>query len=150
MNTTWNPHGTHVIAELSRCQNIARYDDTEELLRLMEGIVAEAGLSQVSQDVHKFEPHGISCTIILQESHMATHISPEIGYAALDIYTCNVENFKKTIEAARLFAQALGAEVVTTVTLLRGQESENGPGCYDLSLLGPGIVRNLTVPLPTQ
>ena len=104
----------------------------------MFDIVAKVGLNKVSVDIHKFAPHGISCTVILQESHISTHISPDIGYAALDIYTCNPENEERTHKAAELFIKALGAKAVRSYTIKRGLPTQNSPGVYTLSA-SPGL-----------
>ena len=37
---------------------------------------------------HHFEPHGVTCFVILAESHFSIHTWPERGTAALDIFTC--------------------------------------------------------------
>jgi S-adenosylmethionine decarboxylase proenzyme len=37
---------------------------------------------------HRFEPQGVSGTVILAESHLSIHTWPEKGYAAMDFYTC--------------------------------------------------------------
>jgi len=37
---------------------------------------------------HRFEPQGVSGTVILAESHISIHTWPEKGYAAMDFYTC--------------------------------------------------------------
>ncbi|WP_208592228.1 adenosylmethionine decarboxylase [Gracilibacillus suaedae] len=38
--------------------------------------------------VHEFSPQGICGVVILAESHLSIHSSPERGYASIDIYTC--------------------------------------------------------------
>ena len=37
---------------------------------------------------HKFEPHGVTCLVLLSESHLSIHTWPEKGSAAVDIFTC--------------------------------------------------------------
>ena len=35
-----------------------------------------------------FSPHGVSGVVIISESHLAIHTWPELGYAAVDLFTC--------------------------------------------------------------
>lgn len=127
--------GTHIVAELSLCEHIFEFDDTTALEEMMLGIITEVGLHHVGHFTHKFDPHGISCTIILQESHLATHIFPEVGYAALDVYTCGEQNEPLTEEAVRLFAEKMGAKAIHSYNINRGLPMENNPGVYTLSAM---------------
>lgn len=36
----------------------------------------------------KFQPQGVTLLALLAESHCSIHTWPEIGYAAVDLYTC--------------------------------------------------------------
>ena len=35
-----------------------------------------------------FNPFGVSGVVIISESHLAIHTWPELGYAAVDLFTC--------------------------------------------------------------
>ena len=35
-----------------------------------------------------FSPYGVSGVVIIAESHLAIHTWPELGYAAVDLFTC--------------------------------------------------------------
>jgi S-adenosylmethionine decarboxylase len=48
-----------------------------------------------------FKPQGLSITLTLAESHLAIHTSPELGYAAVDIFTCGGGNPMKAAEHLR-------------------------------------------------
>jgi spermidine synthase len=37
---------------------------------------------------HQFTPHGVSGVAVLAESHLSVHTWPELGYAAVDYFTC--------------------------------------------------------------
>ncbi|EAX48733.1 S-adenosylmethionine decarboxylase related, partial [Thermosinus carboxydivorans Nor1] len=37
---------------------------------------------------HKFSPQGVSGVVVISESHLAIHTWPELGYAAVDVFTC--------------------------------------------------------------
>lgn len=50
---------------------------------------AERGGAHVVESLFRhFEPHGVSGVVILAESHLAIHTWPELGCAAVDIFTC--------------------------------------------------------------
>jgi len=36
----------------------------------------------------KFQPQGVTLLALLAESHASIHTWPELGYAAIDLYTC--------------------------------------------------------------
>ncbi len=37
---------------------------------------------------HKFSPQGVSGVVVISESHLTIHTWPELGYAAIDVFTC--------------------------------------------------------------
>src|SRR5690606_10723787 len=37
---------------------------------------------------HQFSPQGVSGVVVISESHLAIHTWPELGYAAIDVFTC--------------------------------------------------------------
>ena len=37
---------------------------------------------------NKFDPQGVTAIALLAESHISIHTWPEIGYAAIDVFTC--------------------------------------------------------------
>jgi S-adenosylmethionine decarboxylase len=114
-------YGTHIVCELSDCRFAGHYDDLENIQTLLAKCATEAGLKSLGTHAHKFDPQGISALVILEESHMSVHLFPEIGYAAFDVYTCGQQNEGPAHVAARLFAEALGAENSKTVVLGRGR-----------------------------
>ncbi len=48
----------------------------------------EAGAEIREVAFHKFSPQGVSGVVVISESHLAIHTWPELGYAAVDIFTC--------------------------------------------------------------
>ena len=47
-----------------------------------------AGSTVLNHQWHQFEPHGVTCLVLLAESHLSIHTWPEKGSAAVDIFTC--------------------------------------------------------------
>jgi S-adenosylmethionine decarboxylase len=80
-------NGRHLILDLYDCDpNIL--DDYGELQRLLEAslVMAKANILRIIGE--KFEPQGVTLLALLAESHASIHTWPEIGYAAIDLYTC--------------------------------------------------------------
>jgi S-adenosylmethionine decarboxylase len=48
----------------------------------------EAGAEVREVAFHKFSPQGVSGVVVISESHLAIHTWPELGYAAVDVFTC--------------------------------------------------------------
>ncbi|MEM5836374.1 MAG: adenosylmethionine decarboxylase [Candidatus Aenigmatarchaeota archaeon] len=59
--------------------------------RILDSVISEAGLKVVSSSFHQFKPFGVSAVYLLRESHLSIHTWPELGYVALDIFTCGSE-----------------------------------------------------------
>jgi S-adenosylmethionine decarboxylase len=79
-----------------------------EFLRAAMKKAAEAGkLNILDEDVHRFEPHGISAILVLQESHFSVHTWPEHGYFAADVFSCGNEG--DPVKAMDAFLEALEA-----------------------------------------
>ena len=57
----------------------------------MKQAVKISGARMVQSVVHRFNPHGASGVIVIEESHFSVHTWPEYGYCALDIFTCGTE-----------------------------------------------------------
>ena len=47
-----------------------------------------AGATWLGEAHHRFEPCGVTAVGLLAESHISLHSWPEIGYAAVDVFTC--------------------------------------------------------------
>ncbi|MAS96665.1 MAG: adenosylmethionine decarboxylase [Verrucomicrobiales bacterium] len=59
---------------------------------LIEPVLMEAvhrsGAESIGQLSHQFKPFGVTCMVLIAESHFSLHTWPEKGYAAMDIFTC--------------------------------------------------------------
>ena len=79
--------GRHCIAEL--------YDGCPEKLNsesFIRAVLTEAakraGATLLSLTSHNFTPQGVTALALLSESHLSIHTWPELGYAAVDAFTC--------------------------------------------------------------
>ena len=80
-------NGRHLILDLYDCdQEIL--NDYEELQRLLEASLSMAKANILRIFGEKFEPQGVTLLALLAESHASIHSWPELGYCAIDLYTC--------------------------------------------------------------
>jgi S-adenosylmethionine decarboxylase len=111
------PGGTHLIAELAGCDQEVL--NNEELLR--EGLreaAQTAGATVLSVHSHKFTPVGVTAFALLAESHISIHTWPELGYAAVDAFTCGQS--MRTELAIESVAHALDSKNTKVITVKRG------------------------------
>lgn len=79
--------GQHVLAEFFECDpNIL--NNLKKIEKLMVEAALECGATIVQKCFHMFNPYGVSGVVIIAESHLAIHTWPELGYAAVDLFTC--------------------------------------------------------------
>ena len=82
--------GQHVLAEFFECDpNILNSNDKVE--KYMIEAALECGATIVQKCFHMFNPYGVSGVVIISESHLAIHTWPELGYAAVDLFTCRTK-----------------------------------------------------------
>lgn len=67
---------------------------------------------------HKFSPQGISGVVVISESHLAVHTWPELGYAAVDVFTCG--DRVDPWDACNYIVDKFGAGRVTATETRRG------------------------------
>ncbi|MFA4885900.1 MAG: adenosylmethionine decarboxylase [Desulfotomaculaceae bacterium] len=79
--------GRHVLAEICGCDfNIL--NDIKKVEEIMVNAALSAGAEVRECVFHKFSPQGVSGVVVISESHLAIHTWPELGYAAVDVFTC--------------------------------------------------------------
>lgn len=82
-----NSLGRHILAEIYGCDPDILNDRV-----LIESIMIESALEAGAEvrevAFHKFSPQGVSGVVVISESHLTIHTWPELGYAAVDVFTC--------------------------------------------------------------
>ena len=110
--------GRHVLAELHGC----RFDvlnDVDKVEKLMVNAALEAGAEIRECVFHKFSPQGVSGVVVISESHLAIHTWPELGYAAVDVFTCG--DTVNPWDACNYLTEKFEAGNVTATELARGR-----------------------------
>ena len=115
--------GTHIVCELSGCDPKA-LTDVDAVHAMMIRAATDAKATIMESAFPRFEPQGVSGTVILAESHLSIHTWPEKGYAAMDFYTCG--DHTDPWLACQHAAKVLGAKNMLTTEFKRGIEAKNG------------------------
>tara|TARA_B100000700_G_C14998597_1_gene835189 strand:+ start:661 stop:1110 length:450 start_codon:yes stop_codon:yes gene_type:complete len=79
--------GSHCILELYECDR-QKLNDEAFVRTLLTNSSRLAGATLINLITHRFQPQGVTGLALLAESHISIHTWPEIGYAAIDVFTC--------------------------------------------------------------
>ncbi|MBV8489904.1 MAG: adenosylmethionine decarboxylase [Candidatus Eremiobacteraeota bacterium] len=122
--------GRHIVCEFSGCDP-ALLSDVDGIHAMMIAAAKAARATIMESAFHRFEPQGVSGTVILAESHLSIHTWPEKGYAAMDFYTCG--DHTDPWLACELATTALDAKSVLSSEFKRGIEKSDGEFTHVLS-----------------
>ncbi|WP_366922270.1 adenosylmethionine decarboxylase [Metallumcola ferriviriculae] len=112
-----NALGRHVLAEVYGCDfNIL--NDLKKVEEIMVNAALEAGAEVREFVFHKFSPQGVSGVVVISESHLAIHTWPELGYAAVDVFTCG--DRVNPWDAANYVKEMFHAQHVEAKEIIRG------------------------------
>lgn len=112
-------NGRHLILDLYDCdkQLLDNYDALRELIETALRMSNATILRIIGE---KFAPQGVTLLALLSESHCSIHTWPEIGYAAIDLYTCgDTTNSHKASEFLKYKLKAKKAnekELIRSIT----------------------------------
>jgi S-adenosylmethionine decarboxylase proenzyme len=123
--------GIHLLGEWYGCPaDEPLLTQADALRALCRQAVDDSGLTIVGDRFFQFEPHGVTGTVLLAESHLAIHTWPEAGFVTVDVYVCNYTT-DNTAKAEQVFA-ALEAALKPTHKRFQaihrgGRENETTP-----------------------
>ena len=109
--------GRHVLAEVYGC-GFDILNDLEGIREILVSAALSAGAEVIETTFHRFSPQGISGVVVISESHLAIHTWPELGYAALDVFTCGSD--VDPWVAMEAIIEEFGATSVTATEVKRG------------------------------
>ena len=109
--------GRHILAELYGCK-FEVLNDINRVEDIMVNAALEAGAEIREFVFHKFSPQGVSGVVVISESHLAIHTWPELGYAAVDVFTCGEK--VDPWDACRYLENMFGAEQMQATEVKRG------------------------------
>ncbi len=113
---------THLLVEYHGCDP-GILNQVTRIEALLRHAAEEAGATVVTSTFHHFSPQGVSGVVVVEESHLSIHTWPELGYAAVDFYTCGD---CVPIRGHEYLCEALGAEQAEVMDLARGGPSGQG------------------------
>lgn len=120
-----SPHGTlgvQYVVECSGCSTEV-IGSVEQVQAILLEAADRAGAQVWGVSVHRFPPSGVSGVVVISESHLSVHTWPEMGYAALDIYTCG--NHTRPMEAVMYVLEAFGAGTAHVTEIERGLDDND-------------------------
>lgn len=81
--------GLHILAEI-RTANLPALEDMDAIASQIIRLINDAEFLVLATTTHAFPSGGFTIVIALAESHFSVHTWPELQYAALDLFACNV------------------------------------------------------------
>ncbi len=107
-----------MIGELYGCDP-ASLKDLRFIIETVTRAAKEAGATIVGDFANKYDKgEGVSYILVVKESHLSVHTWPELGYAAVDIYTCgdHVDPWKAFV----VIAESFNPRTVSVMEIKRG------------------------------
>ena len=80
--------GRHTTADFYGCRREA-LNNMDLLQTMLSTAIHAADLKMLSIQSYQFSPEGITVVALLTDGHLAIHTYPEVGFAAIDIFTCD-------------------------------------------------------------
>ena len=103
-------------ADLSGCDAL-RELTSEEVSDVFTTALDRAGATIVDAVSHAFPKTGLTCVLILRESHAVLHTWPETGTVHIDIFSCTTR--LQSVQAINALGRAFGARQVSIQEIAR-------------------------------
>src|SRR5690606_16195911 len=115
--TNMNALGRHILAEIYGC-SADMLNNADIIEKCMVEAALRAGAEVREVAFHKFSPQGVSGVVVISESHLTIHTWPELGYAAVDVFTCG--DTVNPWDACNYLGEMLKAKDMTATEVKRG------------------------------
>jgi S-adenosylmethionine decarboxylase len=89
----------------------------DEVAELFIAALHRAGAKIVDMVSHSFPETGLTCVLILRESHAVLHTWPETGTVNIDIFSCTPR--LRSVDAIRELGASLGAQQISIQEMTR-------------------------------
>ena len=92
-------------ADFARCEALSAFD-SDAVAVAFAAALEGAGATIVQQVCHAYPGAGLTCVLVLRESHAVLHTWPETGTVNIDIFSCStrLKSLAAIDELGRLFA----------------------------------------------
>jgi len=109
--------GKHLTVDMYGCR-FENLNNLEFIKNAMIAAINEANMTLLDFTSYQFEPQGLTAIALLAESHMSMHTYPELGYAAVDIFTCG--DHCRPERAVKVLKRFLKPDKTKTTHIKRG------------------------------
>ncbi|MEP7309483.1 MAG: S-adenosylmethionine decarboxylase [Acidobacteriota bacterium] len=103
-------------ADLSGCEALSELTG-DEVSELFIAALRGAGATIVRAVSHAFPETGLTCVLILRESHAVLHTWPETGTINIDIFSCTTK--LQSLQVIRELGEILGARQLSVREIAR-------------------------------
>jgi S-adenosylmethionine decarboxylase len=103
-------------ADLSGCDALPMLTG-DEVADLFVAALGRAGATIVEMVSHAFPQRGLTCVLILRESHAVLHTWPETGTINIDIFSCTTR--LRSVQAINELGESLGARHLSIQEIAR-------------------------------
>ena len=103
-------------ADLSGCDGLSVLT-SDEVADLFIAALQRAGATIVEAVSHAFPKTGLTCVLILRESHAVLHTWPETGTINIDIFSCTTR--LQSVQAINELGQCFGARHLSIQEIAR-------------------------------
>src|SRR5687767_8673720 len=111
-------HGQPVLytADLTGCTLLTAAKPAD-IAAAFTAVLQSAGATVVQEMSHLYPGAGLTCVLVLRESHAVLHTWPETGTINIDIFSCSTR--LKSLEAVNALSRSLGAHDVSVQEIRR-------------------------------
>lgn len=97
-------------ADLGSCEALGAFDGAG-IAAAFAAALRQAGATIVQEVSHAYPGRGLTCVLVLRESHAVLHTWPETGTVNIDIFSCSTR--LKSLAAIDELRRLLGARKVS-------------------------------------
>lgn len=107
----------HLAVDMYGCKT-NKLNDLQSIRETIHRAIEDSGMTLLNADIQVLEGDQLTALALLHEGHISIHTYPDLGYTAVDIFTCSSGSYpERTITALRTF---LKPEKTKTTYLKRG------------------------------
>src|SRR5687768_4074869 len=110
--------------DLANCEALAGFE-APALAAVFAEALTSAGATIVYQAMHAFPGAGLTCVLILAESHAVLHSWPETGTVNIDIFSCSPR--LRSLAAIAELGRLLGARDISVQEIARADGHSRAP-----------------------
>jgi S-adenosylmethionine decarboxylase len=114
-------------ADFGSCEALKGFD-SEAIAHVFAAALREAGATIVQEVSHAYPGAGLTCVLVLKESHAVLHTWPETGTVNIDIFSCSTR--LKSLAAIDELGRLFGARNVSVQEIPRADGHSPGLRSY--------------------